>query len=26
VPRIVLSDESPGFDWIKRFVKFCSVL
>ena len=21
VPRIVLSDESPGFDWIKRFVK-----
>ena len=20
VPRIVLSDESPGFDWIKRFV------
>ena len=21
VPRIVLSDESPGFDWIKQFVK-----
>ena len=21
VPRIVLTDESPGFDWIKQFVK-----
>ena len=21
VPRIVLSNESPGFDWIKGFVK-----
>ena len=21
VPRIVLSNESPGFDWIKTFVK-----
>ena len=21
VPRIVLSDKSPGFDWIKRFVE-----